>query len=362
MTEFLNLIKLNIWLIQALGASLILGLLSNYSLYCFVRKYYHPIIITPLSVIISAFKRAFYFIFPLIYFSLLVSLFNLPKTFYFLEILIKILITLALSLSAIKLLDYIDIWLERKKNGDINPTNLGVFITRAYLLKKVFTLVIMFLTFALILLNFPVVKEIGQGLLISAGVIGGILAFAAQKIFSSVFSGLNFILNKPIKVGDLIRISSELGTIEKITLNQIHLRSWDLRLIVYPLTYFMENSFQNLSHAENGLRGVVYFYTDYNVDIEQLRQVLVKILSDSPLWDKNSNTLEMTEANEKTIQLRAVVSAKNAGDLWKLRCHVRQQMIKFIQMNSPEIFSKERLQLERRYVSNKKNSQRGLPI
>ncbi len=355
MTDLLNLIKENIALVESLVFSVILGLLSNYLIYRIIKKYYCPTGITPLSVIISAFTRALYFIFPLIYFSFFASFLNLSKTFYFLEIVIKISIILAFGLAAIKILDYIDIWLERKRNSQVNSGNFGIFITRAYLLKKVLTIIIVFLVIALILLNFSVVKEIGKGILISAGVVGGLLAFAAQKIFSSIFFGLSFILNKPIKVGDLIVIGSELGNIEKITLSQIYLRSWDLRLIVYPLAYFTENSFQNLSYSENGLRGVVTFFTDYNVDIEQLGEVLSNILEESPLWDKKSNALQMIEAGENTIQLRAVVSAKNAGDLWNLRCHVRHKMINHIQKNIPEIFPKTRYKLDTQEISNKKD-------
>ncbi len=351
--DVINLIKNNLALVEALVPALILGLLSNYVLYKVVKKYYRSAYITPLKVVISAFIRAFYFIFPLIYFSFFAWLFNLPQTAHFVEISIKILITLALSLSAIKLLDYIDIWLERKKNSSITSPNLGIFVTRAYLLKKILTIIIILLALALVLLNFPVVKEIGKGILISAGVIGGIMAFAAQKIFVNIFTGLDFILNRPIKVGDLINIGPELGNIEKITLNQIHLRTWDLRLIIYPLSYFMENSFQNLSHAEYGLRGVVIFYTDYNIDVEKLRDYLSDILRASPLWDEKTRTLEMIEATENTVQLRAVVSARNSADLWNLRCRVREEMIKFIQKNSPEILPKGRVQLTGNFRAEK---------
>lgn len=355
MTNFFNLVKQNLPLEEAIIISVFLGLISTYFLKKIIKKYIHSPHLTPLTVTISAFTRALYIIFPLIYFSFSTSLLNLSNISHDIEILIKILTTLALSVAAIKMLDYIDIWIERKKNTQ-QSSSLRTLITRGYLLKKLLTTLIVLLGIALVLLNFPALKELGKGILISASVLGGILAFAAQKIFSNIFSGIDFILNRPISIGDLITIDTELGTIEKITLNQIHLRTWDLRLIIYPLTYFITNPFQNLSHNEQGFLGTILLYVDYKVNIEKIRQLLTEILNNSPCWDKKSNTLQMIECNENAVQLRAVVSAKNAGDLWNLRCYVREQLIKSIYLNYPEMLPKKYIELNDRLGSAKKTA------
>jgi small-conductance mechanosensitive channel len=344
MTGF-NLIKPYLPFIEAIAGSLLLGFLSSYFLYRIIKKYYTPNSITPTSIIFSACQRAFYIILPLIYFSFFAGLMNLTTTFYIVEVAVKILITIAFSAAAIKFLDYIDIWLARKKKYRAEGLNYGSLVTRAYLLKKILTTVIIFIATSLILLNFPAVKEIGKGILISASLIGGMLAFAAQKVFSNFFSGLDFILNKPMSVGDMVSIGSETGSIEKITLNQIHLRTWDMRLIIYPLSYFNENPFQNLSYDQFGLKGTIFLYADYTVDIENIRQALTRILEKSTLWDKYTNSLQVVEVNVNNMQLRAVVGAKNLGDLWNLRCEVREKLIKHIQQTSPAALPKNYVQL-----------------
>lgn len=341
--DFLSLLKPHQSLIEACIGSLALGFFCNYILHRLIKKYYTPQTITPTSIVVSAFMRFLYFILPLVFFSFFASYMKLTTTFYVLEVGIKILITVACCVASIKFLDYIDIWLERKRNSQ--GLHYGALITRAYLLKKILSSIIVFITLSLILLNFPVVKELGKGILISAGVVGGMLAFAAQKIFSNFFSGMDFIFNKPISVGDSIRIDSELGTIEKITLNQIHLRTWDLRLIIYPLSYFDERPFQNLSHDEFGLKGTVIFLLDYSADIENIRQALTSILRKSEVWDKKTNTLQVIEVNENSIQIRAVVGAENLGDLWNLQCEVREKLIKHIQKSSPASLPKKYIRL-----------------
>ncbi len=346
MLDIFNLVKQNFRLIEAALVSLGLGLFSTYFLHKIIKKYYSTHVINPTTIIISALQRASYFILPLIYFAFFASWMNLTTTFYVIEILVKILITLAFCLAAFKLLDYIDVWVARRKNSQFRGLNHGALITRAYLLKKILAGIILLLTISLILLNFPAVKEVGKGILISAGVIGGILAFAAQKIFSNFFSGLDFILNKPISIGDVITMDSETGNIEKITLNQIHLRTWDLRLIIYPLSYFNEHPFQNLSHDEFGLKGTVYFFTDYNVNVENIRQALAEILDKSTFWNKSVHSLQVVDVSENNMKLRAVVGADNAADLWNLQCEVREKLIKYIQQTTPAILPKKNIRLE----------------
>lgn len=341
-----NLVKQHFFLLELGLISLILGFISNYIIHKLIKRYYIAAGATPTRIIISALQRAFYLIFPLIFFSFFASLFNLTTTSEITETLVKILLSIAFCLAAIKLLDYIDIWLERKKNTREQGLNYGALLTRAYILKKILATVIIFITISLILLNFPAVKEVGKGILISAGVLGGMLAFAAQKVFTNFFSGLDFIFNKPISVGDLVAIDSELGNIEKITLNQIQLRTWDSRLVVYPLAYFNEKPFQNLSHIESGLKGTVIFFTDFSVSIEHIRQVLTATLEKSSFWDKKTNSLQVVDMNENCMQLRAVVGAKNNADLWNLRCEVREKLIQYLQKNSSANFPKRKIRLE----------------
>jgi len=336
-------ILIYIHLIEAASLSLSFGLLSNYLFFKLIDKYRNPSITSPLAVIFSALKRALYFIFPLLYFIFFSEFFNFYEASDYTEIIVKITACITFTLISIKFLDYMDIWLEHKKNSVTDTSHISMLITRVYLIKKILKSLLILLGVALILLNFPDLKEFGKGMLISAGVAGGILAFASNKIFSNLFSGIEVIFNKPLQIGDLIKVKDELGNIEKITLNQIHLRTWDLRLIIFPLTYFIENSFQNLSHVEKGLKGTVFFYLDYNLNLENLRKVQTSILSKSPLWDKKTNILQITDLNSH-VQLRSLISANNAGDLWNLQCYLREEMISYIQKNNGEILPKERIQ------------------
>lgn len=79
----------------------------------------------------------------------------------------------------------------------------------------------------------------------------------------------------------------------------------------------------------------MFFYVDYTVPVERLREKLGEILAASPLWDREVGKLQVTEVKESTVKLRAIMTARSAGDAFELRCEVREKMIAFLQAEYP---------------------------
>jgi len=91
----------------------------------------------------------------------------------------------------------------------------------------------------------------------------------------------------------------------------------------------------------------VLLHVDYTVPIEELRAKLTEIVKCTPLWDGKVVVLHVVDALPTTIQLRALVSARNSGEAWDLRCYVREKMIEFLQQNHPHALPRQRVDLER---------------
>jgi len=115
-------------------------------------------------------------------------------------------------------------------------------------------------------------------------------------------------------------------------------RIWDLRRLIVPLSYFIENSFQNWTRESADIMGTAFLYVDYSIPVEALRQQLDKIVHPSPLWNKQVCGLQVTNLSERTMELRCLVSSRNSSENFDLRCLVREEMTKFIQENFPEAF------------------------
>jgi hypothetical protein len=69
---------------------------------------------------------------------------------------------------------------------------------------------------------------------------------------------------------------------------------------------------------------------------------LKQVLRDSKLWDGIVVNLQVTDTNPRTMELQALVSARNASATWDLRCEVREKLVAFLQTELPESLPRDR--------------------
>ena len=204
---------------------------------------------------------------------------------------------------------------------------------------------IILLTIAAILLSFHSVRKIGAGLVAGVGVGGIIIGFAAQKSLSNILAGFQIAFTQPIRIDDVLVVEGEWGRVEEITLTYVVLRIWDLRRLILPINYFIEKPFQNWTRASSEILGTVFIYTDYSIPVNKLRDELSRLLRESKLWDGKVIGLQITDSKEKTMEIRALMSAANSSDSFDLRCYVRENLINYIQQNYPESLPKTRTEI-----------------
>jgi small-conductance mechanosensitive channel len=214
--------------------------------------------------------------------------------------------------------------------------------TKFHLIQKVLNFLIILGTIAIILMTFKSIRSIGSSLLASAGVVGLVLGFAAQKSLSTLFAGIQIAISQPIRIDDVIMIDGSFGTVGEITLTYVVVNTWDGRRIIVPINYFLEKSFENWTRITSHVVGKVKIYTDYSIPVEKVREEFYRLLAESPLWDRRTSGFLITDANDKTIELRASMSAKNSDDAWDLECHIREKLITFISTNFPDALPKTR--------------------
>jgi len=217
------------------------------------------------------------------------------------------------------------------------------FLTQFNILERVVMVLIVVIAIGAVLMLFEDVRKFGISLFASAGVAGIIIGFAAQKFIGAVIAGLQIAITQPIRLDDVVIIEGEWGRIEEITLTYVVVKIWDLRRLVVPSTYFFEKPFQNWTRTSADILGTVFIYTDYQVSFDALREELTRILEATPLWDKKVNVLQVTDAQQNGVEVRALMSAKDSPTAWDLRVHVREKLIVFLQKNYPESLPKTRV-------------------
>ncbi|MEC9340937.1 MAG: mechanosensitive ion channel domain-containing protein [Pseudomonadota bacterium] len=216
--------------------------------------------------------------------------------------------------------------------------NLGErkMVTQLRVVERLADVVIIFIGICAALMTFDAVRQIGGSLLASAGIAGIIAGFAAQRSLATLFAGLQIAFTQPIRVDDVVIVEGEWGRIEEITLTYVVVRIWDLRRLVVPITYFIEKPFQNWTRVSADLLGTVFLYTDYEVSVDGIRRELDRLLEESTLWDGKVKVVQVTDARERTMEVRVLVSAADSPSLWDLRVHLREKLLDYLRRENPQ--------------------------
>ncbi len=236
----------------------------------------------------------------------------------------------------------------RHQYGQNVPNNLQErkILTQLQYLQRIAGIVIVIVAISLILLQFKEFKQLGTGLLASAGVTSLIIGLAAQKSIANLLAGFQIAFTQPIRLDDVVVIEGEWGRIEEITLTYVVVRSWDQRRIVVPLQYFNDNIFQNWTKTSSDLTGAIFLFADFSLPVQELRDELDRVLENHEKWDGRVKGVQVIDVEERVMKIRILVSAKDSGTTFDLRCDVREHMISFIRENYPGALPRLRMDLE----------------
>lgn len=217
--------------------------------------------------------------------------------------------------------------------------------TRASILYRVVVTVAVLVTLCIMLMSIPAVRSIGVTLAASAGIVGLAVGAAAQPLLKNLVAGVQMAFTEPIRLDDVVIIEGEWGRIEEIRLTYVVVKIWDERRLVVPVSKFLEDSFQNWTRQTSQLLGTVFLHLDPRTDVPKLRAALEKLVRANGKWDGRVVGLQVTEATPQAIEVRALVSAADAGKLFDLRCDVREALIAYLRDEMPEALARQRVAL-----------------
>jgi small-conductance mechanosensitive channel len=218
-------------------------------------------------------------------------------------------------------------------------------ITQVRVLLRAGDVLVVLVTFGAALMTIEPVRQYGVSLFASAGAAGIVLGLAARPVLSNLFAGVQLAMTQPIRIDDAVIVENEWGTIEEITSTYVVVRLWDWRRMIVPLSYFIEKPFQNWTREDSRLIGSAMIYVDYRAPIPAIRKKLEEIVGASKNWNKQMVNLQVTDAKERTMELRCLASANSAGQTFDLRCEIREKLIDFLQKEHPEALPTQRAEV-----------------
>jgi len=247
----------------------------------------------------------------------------------------------------IKVVQAVFFYVEHKINNDpLNANRVRGELTKMKIFERMIVVMIGVITVAAALMTFDQVRTIGVSLLTSAGVAGIIVGLAAQKSIGAILAGIQIAITQPIRLGDQVVLQGENGTVEQINITYVIIKTWDGRRLIVPVSFFLEQTFQNWSLPTDQMLGTVYLYVDYAIPLEALRNEYNRVIQSIQKWDKKVSNLQVTNMQNDNIELRLLFSVSDAGSIWDVQVEVRERMVDFVTKNYPQSFVRTRIEGE----------------
>lgn len=240
---------------------------------------------------------------------------------------------------------WMTVYLRRFKLDAENNLFARKHVTQTRILERVARVLVLVIGIAAALMTFPGVRQYGVSLLASAGAAGIVVGLALQPVLKNLFAGIQLAITQPIRIDDVVVVEGEWGHVEEITATYVVVRIWDLRRLILPLSYFIEQPFQNWTREGASLIGAVVIYLDYTVPVAAVRAKVEEIVRASPLWDGNAVGLQVTDFRERVMEVRILAGARNSGDAFNLRCIVREKLVAYLLEAYPDCLPRTRAEV-----------------
>ena len=329
-----------------LGGALVLGILVNLGLRLLARRAGERESTRSRVVRVVALPLAFAL--PLIFFSAALRTVPMPESHLALWIHgLRLALLACVTWLLVRVVGAVEAWILRRNPMEvIDNLHARRIQTQTRVLARITMGAIILLGGSLALMTFPVVRQIGTTLLASAGIIGLVAGIAARPVFGNLIAGLQIALAQPIRLDDVVIVEGEWGRVEEISSTFVVVRIWDERRMVVPLSWFIENPFQNWTRRTAQMLGTAFLWLDYRTPMDEVRAELERICRDDPRWDGRVCIAQVTETGEHVMQVRLLVSARDSGGAFDLRCAVRERMIAFLASRHPDALPRLRAQVD----------------
>jgi len=208
-------------------------------------------------------------------------------------------------------------------------------ITQVRVLLRAIDAVIVLVTLGFALMTFSAVRQYGVSLFASAGAAGVIFGLAAQPMLSNLIAGIQLAVTQPIRLEDAVTVQNEYGWIEEINATYVVIRLWDLRRLIVPLNYFIQQPFYNWTRQAATTIGSVMLYLDYTAPVQLIREKAVELVAQTKQDNAKVTSVQVTNTTAQAIEVRVLVNSDSAATTGNICADLREKLIAFLQQEQP---------------------------
>jgi len=206
--------------------------------------------------------------------------------------------------------------------------------------RRILTITIYIIGIAVVITLIPGLPDLMLGMAAGAGIAAIVIGFAAQKVLSNVFGGISIAIYRPFRVGDVVEMEDEYGTIEDITLRHTVIRTWQNKMQIIPNSRISEDTIINWTIEDLAVLWKVDFGISYDSDIDLARSIILDEIDKHPdvmhEEDKEAK-VRVTELGDFAVKLRATFWVSDRPTAWGTGAEIRESVKKRFDREGVEI-------------------------
>lgn len=163
--------------------------------------------------------------------------------------------------------------------------------------------------------------------LAGAGVLGLVIAFAAQETLSNFFSGIHLLLDRPFKMGDIILLETgEYCRVDSVGMRSTKLYSlFDHELIILPNNSVANQRIVNIVRPDTKIRQKIEVGVAYGSDVEKVMKILYDTASDHPdvlTSEKYEPLVRFLDFDDSSLNFLLIFTVDEVMKQWKTRSDI----------------------------------------
>src|SRR4029453_933806 len=144
-----------------------------------------------------------------------------------------------------------------------------------------------------------------SNLAILAGAFSVGIGFGLQAIINNFVSGLILLAERPIKVGDLVVVGGEEGTVRKISVRSTEVETSERARVLIPNSYLITEKVKNWTLRDNLRRIVIPVPVAHGCDPRKIKAILLKVAQDNPdVMRTPAPTVELEDFSADSLQFK----------------------------------------------------------
>ena len=185
----------------------------------------------------------------------------------------------------------------------------------------------------------PGLRALVSTLMAGAGITALVIGFAAKSTLANLISGLSLAVYRPFRIGDIVDVENQYGTIEDITLRHTVVRTWEHKRLIIPNEKLDNMSLINYSIVDPRILCRIEMGVSYDTDLDLARRLIIEEAMKCPHRDEKADDpwVRVISHGDFSIGVRLYIWVPNVDEAWLARFTLLENIKKRFDKEGVEI-------------------------